>query len=112
MHKRAGLTVLLLGILAATSALGLRAAPGAAEAEPKGPELAVYNQGLALVKEARTLSLTQGTQPVAISDVPAQIDPTSVYFKSLTDPSSGQIRAELSRWVAPKLHEVRGQLLC
>ena len=87
MHKRAGFTVLLLGILAATGALGLRAAPGAAQAEPKGPELAVYNQGLALVKETRTLSLTQGTQPVAISDVPAQIDPTSVYFKSLTDPA-------------------------
>jgi len=87
MHKRAGFTVLLLGILAATGALGLRAAPGAAQAESKGPELAVYNQGLALVKETRTLSLTQGTQPVAISDVPAQIDPTSVYFKSLTDPA-------------------------
>jgi hypothetical protein len=43
--------------LAATGAIGLRAAPGAAQAEPKGPELAVYNQGLALVKETRVLSL-------------------------------------------------------
>jgi hypothetical protein len=76
-----------LGILAATGTLGLRAAPRAAQAQTVGPALAVYNQGLALVKETRTLSLTQGTQPMAISDVPAQIDPTSVYFKSLTDPA-------------------------
>lgn len=58
-----------------------------ASAEAASPELAVYNDGIALVKEVRTLSLDEGTQQITISDVAALLDPTSVHFASLTDPT-------------------------
>lgn len=49
-------------------------------------ELTVYNQNLALVRERRAIALDTGTNEVVYSDVAAQIDPTSVAFRSLTDP--------------------------
>jgi hypothetical protein len=62
----------------------IRPRPAAAQSE--GVELAVYNQDLALVKDLRTLDLEQGLNEVRFVDVAAQIDPTSVHFRSLTDP--------------------------
>ena len=58
----------------------------AAEAQGKTVELTVYNQNVALVSENRTIPLTSGLNEVVYTDVAAQIDPTSVSFKSLTDP--------------------------
>ena len=49
----------------------------------KGSELTVYNQGFALVKENRSLTLKSGRQSVQVADVAAQLDPTSVAIKSL-----------------------------
>jgi hypothetical protein len=63
---------------------GQGAMPAAAQAE--GLELAVYNQNLALVKDLRRLDLSAGLNEVRFADVAAQIDPTSVHFRSLTDP--------------------------
>ena len=63
---------------------GRQVAPVAAQSE--GLELAVYNQDLALVKDRRSLDLSQGLNEVRFSDVASQIDPTSVHFRSLTDP--------------------------
>jgi hypothetical protein len=63
---------------------GLGAAPATAQQE--GLELAVYNGNLALVKDPRQLDLSAGLNEVFIGDVAAQIDPTSVHFRSLTDP--------------------------
>jgi len=63
---------------------GQGASPVAAQGE--GVELAVYNQNLALVKDRRTLDLSAGLNEVRFVDVAAQIDATSVHFRSLTDP--------------------------
>ena len=63
---------------------GSRVAPVAAQSE--GLELAVYNQNLALVKDLRNLDLSGGLNEVRFVDVASQIDPTSVHFRSLTDP--------------------------
>ena len=63
---------------------GARVAP--AVAQEAGVELAVYNQNLALVKERRGLDLSEGLNEVRWVDVAAQIDPTSVHFRSLSDP--------------------------
>jgi len=87
MRKRLFLASLLLVTLAVASYLALSGGPRAAVAQETGPELAVYNQGVALVKDTRTLTLDSGTQLITISDVAAQIDPTSVHFRSLTDPA-------------------------
>lgn len=51
---------------------------------PKSIEITIYNQNFALVKELRVLDLKQGRQEIQVEDVAAQIDPTSVSFKSLS----------------------------
>ena len=51
-------------------------------------EVTVYNSNLALVKEGRELELKQGVNQVKYQDVPSLIDPTSVIFTDLKDPSS------------------------
>ncbi|MBS1718075.1 MAG: DUF4139 domain-containing protein [Armatimonadetes bacterium] len=49
-------------------------------------EVTVYNQGFALVKESRTISLKKGRQEIAIEDVPSQIQPTSVGIRPMSGP--------------------------
>jgi hypothetical protein len=51
-------------------------------------EVTVYNSNLGLVKEIRPFSLKTGISELRIEDVAAQIDPTSVHFKSLTAPDA------------------------
>ena len=46
--------------------------------------ITVYNQNLALVKEGRTLEFQKGVNRMSLTDVAAQIDPTSVHFKLRT----------------------------
>ncbi|MGE5263452.1 MAG: DUF4139 domain-containing protein [Acidobacteriota bacterium] len=62
-----------------------------AQAKSAGLDLTVYNQNMALVKDKRTLALKQGINEVRFSDVAAQIDPTSVQFSSLTDPTGTRV---------------------
>ncbi len=45
----------------------------------------VYNEGAALIRDQRTLTLDAGANTVDFSDVAATIDATSVSFRSLTD---------------------------
>ena len=49
-------------------------------------ELTVYNQDLALVKEGRMLEIPTGVAELEFTDVAALMDPTSVWFRSLTNP--------------------------
>jgi hypothetical protein len=51
-------------------------------------EVTVYNSNLGLVKETRSFVLKNGINEVKVEDVAAQIDPTSVHFKSLTAPDA------------------------
>ena len=51
----------------------------------------VYNQNRGVVKDTRDLTIKQGVSNIDITDVAAQIDPTSVHFKSLTSPDRLQI---------------------
>jgi len=52
--------------------------------EKEGIELTIYNQNFGLVKDRRLLKLNGGISDIRFSDVAAQIEPTSVHFKSLT----------------------------
>jgi len=87
MHKKkmfvlgTMLALLLVGGVASGSA-ALSAAPG----EQAGVDLTVYNDNLALVQDRRPLELDEGVNEVLFSDVAALIDPTSVHFRSRTDP--------------------------
>jgi len=69
---------------------------------PKGPPivttdegeevaLTVYNDGNAIVKETRAISVPAGASEVRFEDVASTIDPTSVTFKSVTDPEGTTI---------------------
>lgn len=58
---------------------------------PLGTEITVYNQGFALVKEARALTLSQGRQEVRIEDVAAKIEPTSVSIRNPKNPKAFQV---------------------
>jgi hypothetical protein len=77
----------------ACGGLTIEPAPGpgshtpTAEAAAGGLSLTVYNQGTALVRDRRQVQLTQGINELRFGDVAASIDPTSVLFRSLTDPS-------------------------
>jgi len=51
-------------------------------------EVTVYNSNLGLIKETRPFQLKNGVNSVQVVDVAAQIDPTSVHFKSLTAPDA------------------------
>lgn len=59
--------------------------PLAAQQKP-GVTVTVYNQGYAVVKDDREIEIPKAESVVKFSDVAQHIDPTSVYFKSLTDP--------------------------
>jgi hypothetical protein len=86
--KRTALFAALAALLMIVS-VSLPAASNAlpaAQASEKTVQLTVYNQDLALVSETRAVALESGLNEVVYSDVAAQIDPTSVSFRSLTDP--------------------------
>lgn len=57
-------------------------------APARAAEVTVYNQNLGLVKEVRRFDLKNGANRIEVVDVAAQIDPTSVHFKSLTAPDA------------------------
>lgn len=57
----------------------------------EGTEITVYNQNFALIKDLRTINLQKGINTIRFTDVAAQIDPTSVHFKSLTAPNAVEI---------------------
>jgi hypothetical protein len=52
-----------------------------------GVSLAIYNVGTALVQDRRTFTFQEGLNTINFTDVAAGIDPTSVTFVSLTDPT-------------------------
>jgi len=60
----------------------------------KGVSLTIYNQNFAVVRENRQISLREGVNFVRYEDVAAQIDPTSISFKSLTAPNAVAVREQ------------------
>ncbi len=62
------------------SILSLATLVAASVAPPSEVQLTVYNDNLALVREQRRLDLPKGPSTVAIGDVAAAIDPTSVHL--------------------------------
>ncbi|OQY25834.1 MAG: hypothetical protein B6I34_01380 [Anaerolineaceae bacterium 4572_32.1] len=83
-----GLAVGLLA-LAVLVSLGRPALLGqvqVTQAQGEGVELTVYNQNMALVIDRRSMDLVAGLNEMQFTDVASQIDPTSVHFRSLTDP--------------------------
>ncbi len=49
--------------------------------QPTQTSITIYNDNLGVVNEVRPLSLEKGVSLIKITDVPSQIDPTSVHIK-------------------------------
>lgn len=62
--------------------------------ESKGVSLTIYNQNFGLVKDVRAIDLKAGLNDVRFEDVAAQIDPTSVSFRSITAPNAVTVREQ------------------
>ncbi|AIE87162.1 DUF4139 domain-containing protein [Fimbriimonas ginsengisoli] len=58
---------------------------------PSLTEVTVYNQGMGLVKETRVMKLGAGRQNVAVEDVAAMIDPSSVSVQSISSKGSFRV---------------------
>ena len=87
------------GVLAAGVAMPLRQPPpvnAAGEAQARSTtlddqtdlSLTVYNSNLALVRDVRRLRLAAGDADLHFMDIAATVNPATVHFRSLTDPSS------------------------
>jgi hypothetical protein len=91
MRRRLSALLLTLAVLAPGSPAA--AAPPLAITRESQRDLMVtiYNGNLGLVKDTREARLPAGMSEVQFADVAAQIDPTSVHLKSLTDPAGLRI---------------------
>src|SRR5204863_1357917 len=47
----------------------------------------VYNSDIALVRDVRNLDLARGTSDLHFMDIAATVNPATVHFRSLTEPS-------------------------
>jgi hypothetical protein len=101
MSARTWLPVLLLAGAAVLARPESQPTVSAAPADPPGSrqditttlddqsELAitVYNSDIALVRDVRNLQLARGTGTLRFMDIAATINPATVHFRSLTEPS-------------------------
>jgi hypothetical protein len=90
-HKTLFATLVALLLIVSISLPSASNALPAAQAQRESVQLTVYNQDLALVSETRLVPLKNGLNSVVFSDVAALIDPTSVSFRSLTDPEGTEV---------------------
>src|SRR5688572_833832 len=85
-------------ILSAAAVAPRTFVPRASAAAPVAPgsttlddqvELAVtvYNSDIALVRDVRTLQLARGTADLQFMDIAATVNPATVHFRSLSEPS-------------------------
>ncbi|MGC9453443.1 MAG: DUF4139 domain-containing protein [Phycisphaerae bacterium] len=61
--------------------------PATAASDEEGVALTVYNGGFGVVREVRELDVPESGE-VMFTDVAARIDPTTVHFRSITDPEA------------------------
>ncbi|MGA2221391.1 MAG: DUF4139 domain-containing protein [Verrucomicrobiia bacterium] len=85
------LAAILTAIFLTHASLAADRAIAAAEAQGKpeeGVALTIYNQNFGVVRERRKVNVAEKLGTIRFTDVAAQIDGTSVSFKSLTDPDA------------------------
>ncbi len=59
--------------------------------ERSSVDVTIYNQNFSLIREERIINLIKGLSHIAIPDIPATIDGTSLHFSSLTAPNAVQV---------------------
>jgi len=94
---RAGICVAAL-VVAAVVGISRGSDPGAAAASPVGQDtttlddqvelaVTVYNSDIALVRDVRNVQLASGSFDLKFMDIAATVNPATVHFRSLTEPS-------------------------
>jgi hypothetical protein len=87
--KRTMAVVLALAVALASGVEAAQVAVG--RDAQKNVMVTIYNGNLGLVKDVRETRLPTGTHETEFRDVSAQIDPTTVHLRSLTDPTGLRI---------------------
>ncbi len=97
MSARFWFASLVIGLAATSSVHQLALSPTVRAAEQQAAtttlddqtELAVtvYNSDIALVRDVRNLQITRGTSDLHFMDIAATVNPATVHFRSLTEPS-------------------------
>src|SRR3990172_606893 len=88
---RTRLIALTLLTVFAVSEVALAAPLGVTGEDQKDVMVTIYNGNLGLVKDVREARFPAGVTEIQFMDVAAQIDPTTVHLKSLTDPAGLKI---------------------
>jgi hypothetical protein len=89
----AGVAVLLFtgagaGTMGGNRAQAAQQAPGTTTLDDQVDlAVTVYNSDIALVRDVRAIDLTRGTGDLHFMDIAATVNPTTVHFRSLTEPS-------------------------
>jgi hypothetical protein len=99
MHTRIGLALAAL-LIAAAALTSTHVAPAAHAAPASGAgqdsstlddqvdlAVTVYNSDIALVRDVRNLQLPRGSFDLRFMDIAATVNPATVHFRSLTEPS-------------------------
>src|SRR5712675_2203671 len=97
MHTRSGLALAAI-VLAAAAFTSRQVSPAAQAAPGITPDsstlddqvdlaVTVYNSDIALVRDVRELQLPRGTADLRFMDIAATVNPATVHFRSLTEPS-------------------------
>ena len=82
-------TLTIISVFIGIGAITMFSHPAsAAQAQETTVDLTVYNSNIGMVKEIRQFQLDTGVNQVAVTDVPSQIIPESVHFRSLDDPNA------------------------
>src|SRR4029077_16779351 len=55
--------------------------------DPAGLAVTIYNSDLALVRDVRNIQMARGTSDLHFMDIAATVNPATVHFRSLTEPS-------------------------
>lgn len=94
MNRRAVMTILAVVAALVSSADAAEKKTSAADtaaatpASDEGVALTIYNQNFGVVREKRKVEVPDKLGTIRFTDVAAQIDGTSVQFKSLSDPGA------------------------
>jgi hypothetical protein len=95
MTKRTLLNALVAGVLAA--AHPVQAAPGeivSTAADQKGVAVTIYNDNLALVKDARRIRLARDFNRLAWREVSAQMRPETAQLRNVTNPDGFRLQEQ------------------
>jgi len=98
MFRMSSTALLAVSVLAAGATIVYRDAPAvSAQAAPAQDQttlddqvdlaLTVYNSDIALVRDVRNLQLARGTSNLRFMDIAATVNPATVHFRSLSEPS-------------------------